>query len=184
MLTSLGLIYGKEILFKMGCTLEVLPDAWEYLKISCYGLSFGVFSGFFRSILAGEGDMKFPMYLFGLGTVLNIILDPIFIFLLDFGVSGAAWATTISQIVVFIIFAFMLFVKEHAYVQFKLRDFSPSYKIIMDIIKVGVPASISMIVMALGQLIYNRMLATFSTDAVAAYQVAGRIDMVVFVAIF
>ena len=103
LLTSLGLIYGKEILFKMGCTLEVLPEAWEYLKISCYGLSFGVFSGFFRSILAGEGDMKFPMYLFGLGTILNIVLDPIFIFLLDFGVSGAAWATTISQIVVFII---------------------------------------------------------------------------------
>ena len=96
-----------------------------------------------------------------LGTVLNIILDPIFIFLLDFGVSGAAWATTISQIVVFIIFAFMLFVKEHAYVQFKLRDFSPSSKIIMDIIKVGVPASISMLVMALGQLIYNRMLEHF-----------------------
>ena len=184
LLTSLGLIYGKEILFKMGCTLEVLPEAWEYLKISCYGLSFGVFSGFFRSILAGEGDMKFPMYLFGLGTILNIVLDPIFIFLLDFGVSGAAWATTISQIVVFIIFTFMLFVKEHAYVQFKLKDFSPSSKIILDIIKVGVPASISMIVMALGQLIYNRMLATFSTDAVAAYQVGGRIDMVVFLPIF
>ncbi|PPR46280.1 MAG: hypothetical protein CFH23_00558, partial [Alphaproteobacteria bacterium MarineAlpha6_Bin1] len=42
-----------------------------------------IFSGFFRSILAGEGDMKFPMMVAGLGTILNIILDPIFIFKLE-----------------------------------------------------------------------------------------------------
>ena len=184
LLTSLGLLYGKQILLKIGCTPEVLPEAWEYLKVSCYGISFGVFSGFFRSILAGEGDMKFPMILAGFGTILNIILDPIFIFTLGFGVAGAAWATTISQVIVFVIFIFMLFVKEHAYVKFQLRDFSLSKYILIDIIKVGLPASLSMIVMAVGQLIFNRMLATFSTDAVAAYQVGGRIDMVVFLPIF
>ena len=184
LLTSLGLLYGKQILVKIGCTPEVLPQAWEYLKVSCYGLSFGVFSGFFRSILAGEGDMKFPMILAGIGTVLNIVLDPIFIFTLNFGVSGAAWATTISQMIIFIIFIYMLFFKDHAYVQFKLRDFNPSYFILVDIIKVGLPASMSMIVMAIGQLLFNIMLATFSTDAVAAYQIAGRIDMVVFLPIF
>ena len=184
LLTSLGLLYGKQILVKIGCTPEVLPQAWEYLKVSCYGLSFGVFSGFFRSILAGEGDMKFPMILAGIGTVLNIVLDPIFIFTLNFGVSGAAWATTISQMIIFIIFIYMLFFKDHAYVQFKLRDFNLSYFILVDIIKVGLPASMSMIVMAIGQLLFNIMLATFSTDAVAAYQIAGRIDMVVFLPIF
>ncbi|MEC7822105.1 MAG: MATE family efflux transporter [Candidatus Neomarinimicrobiota bacterium] len=184
LLTTVGLLYGKQILIKIGCTAEVLPQAWEYLKVSCYGLSFGVFSGFFRSILAGEGDMKFPMILAGFGTILNIILDPIFIFTLGFGVAGAAWATTISQLIVFVIFIFMLFVKDHAYVKFQLRDFSLSKYILIDIIKVGLPASVSMIVMSAGQLIFNRMLATFSTDAVAAYQVGGRIDMVVFLPIF
>ena len=184
LLTTVGLLYGKQILIKIGCTAEVLAQAWEYLKVSCYGLSFGVFSGFFRSILAGEGDMKFPMILAGFGTILNIILDPIFIFTLGFGVAGAAWATTISQLIVFVIFIFMLFVKDHAYVKFQLRDFSLSKYILIDIIKVGLPASVSMIVMSAGQLIFNRMLATFSTDAVAAYQVGGRIDMVVFLPIF
>ena len=184
LLTTVGLLYGKQILIKIGCTAEVLPQAWEYLKVSCYGLSFGVFSGFFRSILAGEGDMKFPMILAGFGTILNIILDPIFIFTLGFGVAGAAWATTISQLIVFVIFIFMLFVKDHAYVKFQLRDFSLSKYILIDIIKVGLPASVSMIVMSAGQLIFNRMLTTFSTDAVAAYQVGGRIDMVVFLPIF
>ena len=127
--------------------------------------------------------MKLPMIVAGLGTVLNIILDPIFIFTLDFGVAGAAWASTISQIIVFIIFVFMLFVKEHSYVRFKMRDFKPSQFIIQDIIKVGIPASMSMIVMSLGQLVFNKMLVNFSTDAVAAYQVGGRVEMVVFLPI-
>ena len=151
-----------------------------------------VFSGFFRSILAGEGDMKFPMMVAGLGTVLNIILDPIFIFDLDnfggigfgLGMKGAAIATVISQCIVFSVFIYMLFVKEHAYITFRIKDFSPSRAITWDIIKVGLPASLSMIVMAVGQGVFNRILIYFSADTVAAYQVAGRIDMLVFLPIF
>ena len=182
-LTVLGLIYGKDILILMGCTDDVIDLSYDYLRISCYGISFLIFSAFFRSILSGEGDMKLPMMIAALGTVLNTILDPIFIFVLDLGVAGAAWATTISQIVVFLIFVYMLFVKEHAYVQFKMKDFSPSFFIIMDIIKVGLPTSIQMIIMSLGQVVFNKMLVSFSTDAVAAYQVGGRVDMLVFLPI-
>ena len=183
-LTLLGLFYGKQILIFMGCTQEILPLAWDYLKVSCYGISFGIFSGFFRSILAGEGEMKLPMLVAGLGTVLNTILDPIFIFYLEYGVAGAAWATTISQILVWCIFVYMLFIKNHTYIQFKLKYFSPSSYIILDIVKVGIPVSMSMVVMALGQLFFNRLLINFSTSAVAAYQIGGRIDMLVFLPIF
>ena len=183
-LTSLGLIYGEQILTFMGCTQEVLPQAWSYLRVSCYGISFGVFSGFFRSILAGEGEMKLPMIIAGLGTILNTILDPIFIFYLDYGVVGAAWATTISQIIVWFIFVYMLFIKHHTYIKFKLKDFSLSTYIIFDIIKVGIPVSMSMVVMAIGQLVFNRLLVNYSTNAVAAYQIGGRIDMLVFLPIF
>ena len=183
-LTVSGLLFGKQILLFIGCTNEILPLAWDYLKVSCYGISFGVFSGFFRSILAGEGEMKLPMVVAGLGTVLNTILDPIFIFYMDLGVAGAAWATTISQIVVCLVFIYMLFVKNHTYVRFKLKDFSYSSYIIYDIIKVGIPVSMSMVVMALGQLVFNRLLVNFSTDAVAAYQIGGRVDMIVFLPIF
>ena len=183
-LTLLGLFYGKQILIFMGCTQEILPLAWDYLKVSCYGISFGIFSGFFRSILAGEGEMKLPMLVAGLGTILNTILDPIFIFYLEYGVAGAAWATTISQILVWCIFVYMLFIKNHTYIQFKLKYFSPSSYIILDIVKVGIPVSMSMVVMALGQLFFNRLLINFSTSAVAAYQIGGRIDMLVFLPIF
>ena len=182
-LTTLGLIYGEDLLQRLGATESVLPLSWDYLKVSLIGLPFMVFSTFFRSILSGEGDMKLPMAVAGLGTILNIILDPIFIFTLGYGVGGAAMASAISQLIVFLIFVYMLFVKEHAYIRFRMRDFSPSLFIIKDIIRVGLPASMSMIIMAFGQLVFNRILVRFSTDAVAAYQVGGRMDMVIFLPI-
>lgn len=182
-LTTFGLIYGEGLLQRLGATESVLPLSWDYLKVSLIGLPFMVFSTFFRSILSGEGDMKLPMAVAGLGTILNIILDPIFIFTLGYGVGGAAMASAISQLIVFLIFVYMLFVKEHAYIRFRMRDFSPSIFIIKDIIRVGLPASMSMIIMAFGQLVFNRILVRFSTDAVAAYQVGGRMDMVIFLPI-
>ncbi len=182
-LTTLGLIYGEDLLRRLGATKSVLPVSWSYLKISLIGLPFMVFSTFFRSILSGEGDMKLPMAVAGLGTIINIILDPIFIFTLEFGVGGAAMASAISQLIVFLIFVYMLFIKEHAYIKFRMRDFSPSMFIVKDIIRVGFPASMSMIIMAFGQLVFNRILVRFSTDAVAAYQVGGRMDMVIFLPI-
>ena len=116
-LSSTGLLFGREILSLFGAEGEILNLGWEYLHVMCIGMPFMIFSGFFRSILSGEGDMKFPMMVAGLGTVLNIILDPIFIFELDsfggigfgLGIAGAAMATVISQVVVFLIFIVMLF---------------------------------------------------------------------------
>ena len=191
-LSSIGLMFGKTILALFGADGEILSLGWEYLHVMCVGMPFMIFSGFFRSILAGEGDMKFPMMVAGLGTVLNIILDPIFIFELEsyggfgfgLGVAGAAMATVISQVIVFSVFVYMLFVKQHSYITFRLKDFSFSMDIIWDIVKVGLPASLSMVVMAIGQGVFNKILIHFSADTVAAYQIAGRIDMLVFLPIF
>ena len=190
--TIAGLYFGEDILIALGAEGKILVLAWEYLSMIVLGLPFMVFSGFFRSILAGEGDMKFPMMVAGLGTILNIILDPIFIFTLEdygnfglgMGVKGAAMATVISQLIVFAIFIYMLFVKEHAYITFNLKDFLPSRSILWDIVKIGVPASLSMIIMALGQGVFNKILIHYSSQTVAAYQVAGRLDMLIFLPIF
>ena len=175
-LSSVGLLFGKDILSLFGASGEILNLGWEYLHVMCVGMPFMIFSGFFRSILAGEGDMKFPMMVAGLGTILNIILDPIFIFELEsfgnigfgLGISGAAMATVISQAIVFIVFIFMLFFKNHSYITFKLNDFSFSPDIILDIIKIGLPASLSMIVMAVGQGVFNKILVHISVETVAA----------------
>ena len=190
--TIAGLVLGKDLLAKLGAEGIILELAWDYLYVIVVGLPFMIFSGFFRSILAGEGDMKLPMLVAGFGTILNIILDPIFIFKLEnyggigfgLGIKGAALATVVCQGIVFLIFVYMLFVKKHAYITFNLRDFSPSKVILWDIIKVGIPASLSMVIMALGQGVFNKILIHYSSQTVAAYQVAGRLDMLIFLPIF
>lgn len=183
LMVTFGLLYGKQMLVILGTTPELINLAWSYLRIIAIGLFFMVFSGFFRSILAGEGDMKTAMIISGIGTVLNIILDPIFIFVLGYGIPGAAIATVISQATVFFIFIYIFLIKENTYVTFRIRDFSFSKYIIFDIIKVGVPASMAMIIMSLGQAVFNKILVSYSAYSVAAFQIGGRIDIVIFLPI-
>ena len=136
--------------------------------------------------------MKFPVMVAAIGTVLNIILDPIFIFDLDeyggfglgMGVKGAAAATVVSQIVVFSIFVYMLFWKDHAYISFDLRNFTFSTGLMKEILWVGIPSSISMIIMAFGQGVFNYILVDgYGPDAVAAYTISSRLDMLMFLPI-
>lgn len=182
-MVSVGLLFGKQMLSILGTTPEILELSWSYLRFISIGLFFMVFSGFFRSILSGEGDMKTAMTISAIGTVLNIVLDPIFIFVLDFGVAGAAIATVLSQATAFCIFIYIFLVKKHTYVTFNWKDFTFSKFIIYDIIKVGIPASMAMIIMSVGQAVFNKILVSYSAFSVAAYQIGGRIDVVIFLPI-
>lgn len=191
-LTAFGLLFGKDILSMLGAPDEMLNESWSYLRITCYGMTFIVFAIVFRSILAGEGDMKFPVMVAAIGTILNIILDPIFIFDLEdyggfglgMGVKGAAMASVVSQIIVFSIFIYMLFWKEHSYINFNLRNFNFSPALMKEILWVGIPSSISMIIMSFGQGVFNYILVDgYGPDSVAAFTISGRLDMLMFLPI-
>lgn len=176
--SSVAYVWGKDLLSVLGVTAEIMPLAWDYFSVLAGGYIFVVTSIFFRSILTGEGDTKTPMMILGGGTILNIFLDPLFIFTFGMGVKGAALATVLSQAAAALVFVYLLFFKKHAYVTFELKDFRPSGRILGDIFKVGAPASFSYLVMAVGGMVFNRILVGFSEDAVAAYQVGARIDHV------
>ena len=191
-LTIFGLLIGKKVLSGLGTPDEMLDESWSYLKVTCYGMTFIVFAIVFRSILAGEGDMKFPVMVAVIGTILNLILDPIFIFNLEryggfglgMGVEGAALASVVSQTIVFTIFVYMLFWREHAYISFDLRNFNFSTGLMKEILWVGIPSSISMIIMSFGQGVFNYILIDgYGPDAVAAYTISGRLDMLLFLPI-
>ena len=191
-LTFFGLLFGKNVLSALGSPSELIDESWSYLRVTCYGMMFIVFSIVFRSILAGEGDMKFPVMVAVIGTVLNVILDPIFIFNLEryggfglgLGVEGAALASVVSQTVVFSIFVYMLFFKDHAYISFDLKNFTFSTELMKEILWVGIPSSISMIIMSFGQGVFNYILVDgYGPDAVAAYTISGRLDMLMFLPI-
>lgn len=182
-LSTTGLIFGKQLLGILGAEGQVLVYAWEYFRVIAFGLLFVVMSAFFRGILVGEGDTVRPMSVMGGAMILNIILDPIFIFTLDMGVAGAAWATVISQILSNLVLIYMLFKGKSTYVQFRLKNFSFSPEILGSIFKIGIPASLSFSIMALGSAVFNKILSTYSQDAVAAYQIANRVEMIFFMPI-
>ncbi len=178
LVTAAAYAWGKDLLDGLGVSAELMPLAWDYFSVIAAGYLFLVMSTIFRSILAGEGDMRTPMMIQGAGTLLNIVLDPIFIFTLGLGVKGAALATVIAQLAPAAVFVYLLFFRDHAYVTFDLRNFRFRPSILGDIIRIGAPASFSFLVMAIGGAVFNRILVAFSEGAVAAYQVGTRIDYV------
>ena len=182
-LTVLGVIYGKGLLSILGAEGEILSIAYSYLRILTFGLGLVIFSMFFRAILAGEGETKIPMIIGLIGTVLNLILDPILIFTFEFGVRGAAYATVISQIAMVASYLFIIFVKKSTFISFNIRKFAFNNHIVAKIFQIGIPSSLSMLIISFGQVVMNKILINYSTEAVAAYQIVSRLDMLLFMPI-
>ena len=100
------------------------------------------------------------------------------------GVRGAAAASVVSQMIVFFIFVFMLFFTDHSYISFDLQNFTFSRSLMKEILVVGIPSSISMIIMSFGQGVFNYILIIgYGSNAVAAYTISSRLDMLMFLPI-
>ena len=150
---TLVLTLGDSIIQLFDNTDEdTLRYATEYFNIMALGTIFMVLAIFFRSILSGEGETVLPMKILGFGTILNIILDPIFIIVLDLEVAGAAIATVISNGVVAISFMYFLIFKKVSYVKisFKRDVFKFDFEIIQKLFRLGIPASLSFAIMSIG----------------------------------
>ena len=150
---TLVLTLGDSIIKLFDSTDEAtLKYATEYFNIMAVGTIFMVLAIFFRSILSGEGETVLPMKILAVGTVLNIILDPIFIIVLDLEVAGAAIATVISNGVVAMSFMYFLIFKKVSYVRisFKKNIFKFDFEIIKKLFRLGIPASLSFAIMSVG----------------------------------
>ena len=178
-ITFIAFYYGNILLGLQGADKKTTLMSLDYFYIMAGGSLFMVLSVFFRSILSGEGEIMFPMKVMGAGVVLNIILDPLLIYY--YQIAGAAIATIISQALVTLVFIYFLLFRQHSYVSINLRNFTYNFEIMKDIFRLGVPASLSMIIMSMGVLLFNRILG--SSQAVAAYQTAGRIEHLFFLPI-
>ena len=180
LLTVLGVYFGRDLLILLGAYDHILDTASSYLKILTFGIGGVVFSLFFRAILAGEGETKIPMIIGLVGTIANVILDPIFIFLLGYGVDGAAIATVLSQVIMLVMYFTVIFVMKKTFISFNFSHFRYTPNILNVIFKVGIPSSLSMLIISFGQAVLNKILINYSSESVAAYQIVSRIDMLLF----
>ncbi len=176
-LTVMILIFLPGILTAMGAG-ETVGLATQYGQVVFGGLVSLIFSSVASGILRAEGDVKRPMYAIAATAVLNIVLDPIFIYYFGWGVAGAAWATVLSSGIASGLMVYWLLLKRDTYVSFSRSDFTPSWKVIKDILAVGLPASAESFVMSTLGIVLNAMLViTGGTEAVAVYTAGWRIVM-------
>ena len=178
-LTLILYLFSDVILTSIGAKTTAAM-AISYGKIIFTGVIFIFFSQVAFAILRSEGDAKRAMYAMIFGSVLNIILDPIFIFTLELGVSGAAYATILSMAITSLLLFYWLFFKKNTYVTFKFKDFTFKKAIIKDILKVGLPASIQQLSMSFTMLIIIIIIGITSGGeaGVAVYNAGWRVVMI------
>ena len=179
----IGIFFGDTIISSQSSDNNVYLNASDYFYTMLWGTPFMILSIFFRSILSGEGDNMMPMKVLGLGTLINLILDPFFIYY--FAIKGAALATVLSQATVFFIFIYLIIIKDKNYISLDLKNFKFNHQILSNILKIGIPASLSMLIMSVGLFFYNMILSNteFSSSAIAAYSTCHRIEHLFFIPI-
>ncbi len=153
------LLMARPVMRMMGAG-AALELSVGYARIIFAGIIFLFFMQVSVSILRSEGDARRAMYAMVGGAVLNIILDPLFIYSFNLGVEGAAWATILSMFLVSAVTFYWLFRERKTYVSFRFRGFRFVRLVIIDIARVGFPASVSHMSMSL--------MAFFLTTIVAA----------------
>ena len=175
LVTLIGVLLSKPIFQLIKLPADILPYAVDYFNIYMLGSVF--FFGFnsITSILRGMGDSKTPLYFLLISTILNIVLDLIFVVGFKLGVKSVAFATVISQAVALIL-AIIYLNRTHDFINLSWRKLQFDRGIMDRSLKIGFPVGFQQAFVALSMLAMYWLVNRFGTDATAAYSVVFRID--------
>jgi len=157
----------------MGAGAGVIAPATGYAQVLFAGSVFVFFSNIGTAVLRGEGDARRAMVALILGAGLNIILDPLFIYVLGLGVVGAAWATLLSMAVSAAVIFFWLFVRRDTFVRITRSAFHPGRRLTREILRVGVPSTLSQLSMSLAMFALNWIILRAGGDRGIAIFTSG-----------
>ena len=169
------LTFLKPLLLVMGAS-SVLKYAMDY-AIVIFAFAFAmllppIFGGAFRA----EGDVKRATIPLAISAITNMIIDPIFIYTLNLGVAGAAWATVIAHLFAVVLMLYWMLIKKDTYLKYGRENFKNDLKMYKDILVVGIPASLEQLIISALTIVINFMLTIVSgPTAVAAYTAGWRI---------
>ena len=128
-------IFLEPLMIGFGATDKILEYSIEYTGITSYGIPFLLFSIGVNPLVRADGNAKYSMIAIVIGAILNTILDPLFMFVYNWGIAGAAWATVISQIVSATLL--LIYFPRFKSVKFSLNDFIPQLHYLKRIISLG-----------------------------------------------
>lgn len=169
------LAFLKNILVFFGAG-GVIEYASSYAGIIFAGIIFEYISIVLAAIIRSEGAVNKAMAPLIAATIINIIIDPIFIYILNMGISGAAIATVISSALAIIPLTYWIFIKRDTYVKVDFSRYSRNPAIYGDILRVAIPSSVETICICVVTIVINSMLVVIGGNiAVGGYGVAMRI---------
>lgn len=170
----LSVIFLRPILKVLGATESIMPYAVTYASIYIVSCIFNVFNVTMNNIVTSEGAAKTTMCALLIGTVLNIGLDPLFIYTFHLGVAGAAIATAISQMVSTIVYLVYIFRKKSVF-QFRIKDCTFSKEIFSEIFKIGVPTLVFQLLTSISISLINNAAGDYGDAAIAGMGVVTRL---------
>ena len=170
----LSMIFLRPILKLLGATDSIMPYAVTYAGIYIISCIFNVFNVTMNNIVTSEGAAKTTMCALMTGAILNIGLDPLFIYVFDMGVAGAAIATAISQIVSTSVYLIFVRKKKSIY-RFKIKNCSFTKEIMSEIFKIGIPTLVFQILTSLSISLVNTRAMAYGDSVIAGMGAVTRI---------
>ncbi|HAN17247.1 MAG: MATE family efflux transporter [Bacteroidetes bacterium GWC2_33_15] len=169
-------IYFSEDLFRLlKLPDEIIPQAKIYFNIFMGGILFSFGFNGISAILRGLGDSKTPLYFLIISTLVNIVLDLLFVLVFKWGIAGVAIATVISQCGAFVS-AVIYLNRTHKIIRFSIKNLTFDRDIFFKSIRIGLPTGIQQTFVAVGMMALISIVNRFGTNVIAAYSVATRID--------
>lgn len=174
-LTVVGLVFNDPILKAIGVPSDVFSEASTYLSIYFWSLIFVMIYNMGSGILRSVGDSKRPLYFLVFSSVVNIVLDFLFVKYFGFGVAGAGYATLIAQAISAIMVMYVLMKTNDSY-KVVLKDIKFDKEILLRIIKIGLPTGFQQSIVSLSNVIVQSYINVYGASVIAGYSVTIKID--------
>lgn len=171
-----GTIYSEELVYFLGATETIAPYAQDYAKYILFAAPFMLTSFVMNNILRAQGNAMFAMIGITAGGVLNIILDPILIFVFDMGISGAAIATMVSQMISFGILLYQSNAHDDC-IKIQISRFRPKPSIYGHILHAGIPSFCRQGLASVAAVVLNYAAGPYGDAAIAAMSIVTRFMM-------
>ena len=171
------LIFMKPLLRVLGTDVQTAAHTQNYLRMMALGAPFAVAGGALSNTIRSDGDGKSAVMSNMTGTLLNILLDPLFISVFGWGVTGAGLATLLGNAVSFVMLLMIMCRKEAFSVS--LRDFTIHPSVSIKILGLGFPMASGTLLASFSFAFSNRLLVSYGNTAVAANSVAGKASMLI-----
>lgn len=179
LISIVGIAFINPFMKILGATQTILPYAIDYGRLILIAAPIMSASFVMNNILRAEGKAKFAMIGLTTGGILNIFLDPLFIFVFDMRITGAAVATALSQLISFTILL-ICFIKKKTIITLRLKNISKKPYVYLQIIKHGLPSFSRQGLASIATVALNTNAAVYGDSAVAAMSIVGKIAMFIF----